>query len=265
MPSVVVSWWGKFSRSHSLEELMQTVEEIGKLSHSYFTEPPVVRRYDETIVGNIILWSQVFPGGVVPTAPGVKVLNEKFVAISKAHLWGVEFSLYDPRYRKPRLDVISFVLVSSDIPELDGRLVSVRDRGECAEHHEEIVQQADWYLTTPYIDLRYYLEGWMNRFLEWGKHFYLPSLQYCAYEYNPSDGAFAGIARDDAEARQRELDKLKIWFGEEVASWEAYVMDTPEILHFTRVNLGEEETDEEAAGKITFFAVRKSKAEDQEE
>jgi hypothetical protein len=75
---------------------------------------------------------------------------------------------------------MSFVFLESEkVPLLNGLIGLVHDRDRCAGSAYFQIQSADWYIESPFVHLRYYLEEWFADFLTWMQFFYVPELAYC--------------------------------------------------------------------------------------
>ena len=153
--------------------------------------------------------------------------REEVYLIEQLALYGVEFRLYDPRaYNYPfgvtsSLDT-SFVFLRSDHPDLDGRLVQVRKlnpKGPLAPFGELI-------LHTPTLDLRYYLEGWTRRLLDWVKHFHVPDLYYWLYVDSREATQYQGIPPGDRAAARSAFDRLLEDFTGEARAFTAWCNKT---------------------------------------
>jgi hypothetical protein len=218
MPSVYAVWSGQCRDVAARRELLGHVEEIAALSHSYFAGSPTIVRWQGPIAGRILISAEHFQGHE-PAGTRLERVSEDLYALDHATLEGIEFRLYDPRYLYVGEDRVSFVFTADADPALDGRLVYVEDRAECARYRDPEIQAADWLLGVPSIHLRYYLEQWTDRLMGWVKRFYVPGLRYWRYEEHWTDpetlaAAFAG--RTAAAVLPELLDT----FRAEAWSWD---------------------------------------------
>ncbi len=180
MPSVVAYWSGRYPACAQRDELCLRMADLGKLSHSFFLPTPPLRRFDQTITGDILLSRHIFPSP--PSSPKLTRIDDEFYSLPRVSLFGLEFSLYDGRELYTGNDRISFVFCVDDDPEIDGLMVYVEDRAECRKYEDERIQQADLYLAVPHLHLRYYLEDWLDYLIGGMKHFYIENLSYWRYE-----------------------------------------------------------------------------------
>jgi HEAT repeat protein len=148
------------------------------------------------------------------------------IRVPDMRLQGIDFRLHDPRGLYPGEDRVSFVFVDCPrLPSLDGRLVLVTERKQCQEYESELVRVADWYLSTPSIHLRYFLEEWSDLLLAWVKYFFIPDLHYWRYEdlnqYDVYSRIFEDLAANGgaAYARQSIFEYLLERFDEEADKW----------------------------------------------
>jgi hypothetical protein len=96
---------------------------------------------------------------------------------------GLDFRLYDSRALYPDEERASFVfLESQSAPFLTGLLGFVHDRDRCVGSVNPYVRAADWYIESPFVHLRYYLESWFDDFFAWIKFFYVPELCFTRKE-----------------------------------------------------------------------------------
>ena len=102
-----------------------------------------------------------------------------------------------------------------EYPALNGSLVYVEDVEQCRQYKSEEIRTAQAFLDSPNIHLRYYYEEWMDHFLGWVKHFFIPDLAYWRYEPNSGYERFRDLPRDD-KTRDEFWSVLKESFTEEV-------------------------------------------------
>jgi hypothetical protein len=234
MGSVYARWSGRCGDPAVRRDLLAQVEDLAEISHSYFDDPPQIRRFHGTIRGRILISPAVLEGTELEMpaaahAPGGLQLQvagplntekpaeaQGFLTVSQAWLEGIEFRLYDGRVLYPNEDRVSFVFASfAEYPTLDGTLVYVEDREECLKYRNEAVHDAHYLLTDPNIHLRYFYEEWMDLMIGWVKHFHLPELRYWRYEPMAGCERYHGVPRDP-ETRDTAWEMLKAAFGAEV-------------------------------------------------
>lgn len=180
MPSVVAYWSGRYPACAQRDELCLRMADLGKLSHSFFSPTPSIRRFDQTIAGDILLSRHIFPNP--PSSPKLTRIDEEFYSLPRISLFGLEFSLYDGRELYTGDDRISLVFCLDDDPEIDGLLVYVEDLSECRKYEDARIKQADLYLAVPHLHLRYYLEDWLDYLIGGMKYYYIENLYYWRYE-----------------------------------------------------------------------------------
>jgi len=145
---------------------------------------PNIEMIDEEAIGTILISSFVSPNqdALVANAraAGVTLIenpearNAPLIALDKARLRGLDFKLFDPRGLYPGADRMSFVFLECpDHHFLDGRLVEIATREECAASGSEVLHDADLYLCAPSVHLRHYLEDWTDCLFSWIKFFFV--------------------------------------------------------------------------------------------
>jgi hypothetical protein len=139
--------------------------------------------------------------------------QSRFVRFDSAHITGVNFRIYDPCQLYPGEDRVSFVfLYCPDAPFLDGCICE-------AFHHIEspgmidfaALGAADWYLRSPEIHLRYYLEEWFDLLLSWVKFFFVPNLHWWRWGDSPGYANF-----------HRQFEELQRIVGTAAAKTESF-------------------------------------------
>ncbi len=181
MPSVIAYWNGQCRASAERDELYLRMADLGNLSHSFFgPKAPSLRRFDETIRGDILLSRYIFSNP--PSSPKLTRISDELYSLPRASLFGLEFRLYDGRGLYSSDDRISLVFCVDDDPEIDGLMVYVEDRAECRKYKNERIQQADLYLAVPHLHLRYYLEDWLDYLIGGMKYYYIENLYYWRYQ-----------------------------------------------------------------------------------
>jgi len=99
--------------------------------------------------------------------------NAPFIALKETRLRGLDFKLFDPRGLYPGADRMSFVFLECpDYPFLDGSLVEVATREDCAASGTDALRGADLYLCAPSVRLCHYLEDWTDCLFSWIKFFF---------------------------------------------------------------------------------------------
>jgi hypothetical protein len=141
-------------------------------------------------------------------------------------LHGLDFKLFDPRRIYPNEDRVSFVFLSCSVaPSLDGRLVQANNKEQCRLFNSEALHAVDWYLSSPSIHLRYYLEEWFDFFLAWVKYFFVSDLRYWRYEEMSQYEAIREVMGDfaakmgDAAAKESIFEHLLERFEVQADEW----------------------------------------------
>jgi hypothetical protein len=249
MPSVVATWEGQ-CKDHQVQEDLTT--EIRKLAtrsqrmyREYFKQKVDPIFHDGgKVYHKVLLARNLFHRHTVPA--GLRLLKEdgyfqkqitlikpdgtvrssgfyeEVYLLENVSFFGIDFQLYDPRaYNYPfglmNSEETSFVFLRCEHPELDGKLVRARDlnpQGALAPFGEKL-------LTTPELDLRYYLENWTRCFLGWVKHFYIPDLYYWLWSDCGGDFIFKEYPPDDRNAAASEYQRLLRWFSREARGFTA--------------------------------------------
>lgn len=232
MGSVNIHWNGRCADAAMRSALLGKIGELSELSHAQFDTPPEARNFSHTINGEILIDPALLegtglempaeshaPGGLDLRAAGPLGVAKPqgpadFLRVSNVWLEGIEFRLFDGRGLYPGEDRMSFVFAFFDeYPALDGSLVFVEDATQCKLYRNQAVQQADFYLTSPTIHLRYYCEKWIDNLLAWIKRFYIPELTW--WHYEPLTGYEAWASMDPANAEVRDA----AWRFSSAASW----------------------------------------------
>lgn len=185
MPSVYAAWNGQCRDKTKREELYLRMCDLGELAHSFFQPVILIKHFNHSIEGNILISKAHFSSA--PTSPKLNKAGDGYYSLEKINLYGVEFKL-DSRSFYPGENRISFVFCIDDDPQLDGIVVLVEDRQECLKYVEPVIQQSDYFLETPNIHLRYYLEDWLDLLLGWVKYHYINNLSYWRYADIWTDG-----------------------------------------------------------------------------
>ena len=234
MGSVYVRWTGRCLDEGVRGQLRDKLREFAQLSYPYFDEFPGFENFYGPLQGRILISPSLLegtnlqlpseahvPGGLElraagPLGPPKPMPPNKFLTAGHVFLDGVEFRLYDGRRLYPGADRVSFVFASfEEYPALDGSLVYVETEEQCRQYRSDEIRTAQAFLDSPNIHLRYYYEEWMDNFLGWVKHFFIPDLAYWRYEPNSGYERFQNLPRDD-KARDEFWEVLKDSFRAEV-------------------------------------------------
>lgn len=209
MSSVVIGWTGRCPNPEARARLVGHLRRLAEISDGYLRmrlpepsiavngaiEPGAKRRplraniesVSETISGQILISSGIAQdrGAFIAAAreaelPAIahpEIDCAAMTLLRDARLSGIDFRLFDPRQLHPEADRLSFVfLETASTPFLDGRLVQVHRGEECGDHEAEIIRSASAYLSGPNIQLRYYLEDWIDLLFSWVKYFFVGDL-----------------------------------------------------------------------------------------
>lgn len=174
MPSVYATWHGRCRDKIKREELCLRMAALGELAQSFFPASMTVKFFDQMIEGNILISKAHFmsDGNFAQLEE-----NEKYLAVQKTTLYGVEFKL-DPHSFYPSENKMSFVFCIDDNPNIDGIVVMVEDKTECLKYEDSLIKEADYFLETSNIHLRYFLEEWLGELMIWIKLHYIGDLRY---------------------------------------------------------------------------------------
>lgn len=182
MPSVYATWHGGCRDKAMRQELCERMADLGETAYEYASSSGV-KFFDQTIEGNIL----ISKAHIMPAEDFAQLdESERIISVEKIGLYGVEFHL-DPQTFYPSENRVSFVFCISDDPRLDGRIVLVEDKEECLNYVDPIIIEADFYLETANIHLRYFLESWLDDLMGWVKYHYINDLTYWRYENRWTD------------------------------------------------------------------------------
>lgn len=226
MPSVVVSWMGRCPDRAVQKELCTCLMPIAEASHRLYCDFFDIQVKPRLHEGNnpystTLLSQSVF--GKLPPAEELQPAGKNLFLVRDVSLYGLEFVLFDPRRFNSSLMMAhsydaSFVFLRSDDPDLDGLMV------EAIPLHaaSPLKSSAEILLRMPEIDLRYYLERWMNDLLGWVKHFFLPDLMYWAWTENPGASEYDSYDPGDRKARDEILLYFREAFIAEAEDWKIF-------------------------------------------
>src|SRR4051812_24793602 len=239
MGSVFVRWTGHCLDVAARTVLLEKLSGFARMCEGYFDEFSGFQRFNRTLEGRILVSPDLLhgtnlvlapeanaPGGLElrlagPLGPSKPASPRQFLTASQVHLEGLEFRLYDGRRLYPGADRMSFVFAALDeYPALDGSLVYVEDEEQCRLYSDDQIRNAQAFLDSPNIHLRYYYEEWMDSFLGWIKHFFIPDLDYWRYEQNSGYKRFQDLPRDNA-TRDALFESIQADFCAEVEGKQA--------------------------------------------
>lgn len=262
MPSTIISWAGRVADDQGVHLLRSYVEDLAgrhagrwqrfdradmprfsqalsDMRSAGQPEIPLVRAFDETVEGAVVLHTDVHPvpAELISAARRAGVRYERqpqgsphaLLFLDSVQLRGVQFRLFDPRALYPGHDILSFVVLTCPaLPELDGRLVRVDDSAWTARYENPAIRRADYYLQCPFLHLRYYLYDWLRDLLAWTKTHFAADL-HCAEFEQSAEFAQAELRaiepkhRDDSGMRNHGYDALVADFEREAMKWVADV------------------------------------------
>lgn len=215
MPSVIVTWKGTCSDREVQTELLSFLNLLAERNALRLSGPkpsrpaflqlmveqrqqdlpvlPSVIYYNHEVSGTILVDTDLMPDEESALAEaqrhGIRVLPKEtdraggYLQLKRLHLHGIDFQLFDPRGLYPGEDRMSFVfLCSEDAPFLNGRIALVEERAKCQFYSSEVIRAADYYVSMPYVHLRYYLEEWSDILFSWVKHYFIPDFHFHRYE-----------------------------------------------------------------------------------
>lgn len=225
MPTVVVSWIGRFPDRVTQKELCTCLLPIAETSHrlysNFFDIQVEPHLHDGSKLYSTALLSQSVFGELIPPN-GLQPAGKNLFLVRDISLYGLEFVLFDPRRFNSSLMMAhsydaSFVFLRSDNPDLDGLMVKVIHVSD----DNPLKSTADFLLRVPELDLRYYLENWMNDLLGCVKRFFLPDLFYWAWSDNPGASEYDKFDPGDRKARDENLLYLCEAFVAEAENWKS--------------------------------------------
>ena len=254
MPSVVVTWKGTCAVPMQLDlvkHLRLLAASNAELMGVPQSEPAesdsveLIRLYDHEITGNLVVDPELVVDlqslveeirqtncELVELGPAGAELRQigliqqlstsadsdrECLRVARMHLFGIDFKLAQCNYRGE--DRVSFVFLDPvELPSLRGCVAQIHSHAQCELFKSQTIRDADWFLTTPKLHLRYAWEGWIDTFLSWIKYFFMPDMYYwhweefAGYRENASrfDGLCAQIGKD--AARQSAFDDLSAAF-----------------------------------------------------
>ena len=122
-------------------------------------------------------------------------------------------------------------------PALNGVIVQAEGKQQCKQFESGIIRDADWFLHNSSIHLRYRFEEWMDFLLGWIKHFYIPDLRYCRYDWLPNyEWLFSKTDPKDTRQRDREFGILKETLQMECKGWPHIRGDTRRMSFWEKLN-----------------------------
>jgi hypothetical protein len=206
MPSVTVVWKGNCSEPRIRYRLLGYLDRLAARSDEYLKraqpkQPALLKAlneqnghgarlcanieiFDQEIAGSILISSWISPNPEILVGraheTGVRLVADPkakgppLIEINSTRLRGLDFKLFDPRGLYPGADRMSFVFLECpSYPFLDGRLIEVATREDCAANGADVLRNADFYLCSPSIHLRYYLEDWTDCLFSWIRFFFV--------------------------------------------------------------------------------------------
>ena len=214
MPSVAVVWKGNCRERLVRHRLLAHLHRLAERSDEYLRlrQPerprildvmneqgrrqrvrPNIETIDQDVSGKVLISSFIsqHPEALLATAreTGLNLIDDPegktppLLEIGHARLSGLDFKLFDPRGLYPGADRMSFVFLECpEHPFLDGRLVEVATKEDCAASGAETLEGAELYLCAPSIHLRYYLEDWTDCLFSWIKFFFVGDFLWHRWE-----------------------------------------------------------------------------------
>jgi hypothetical protein len=194
-------------------------------------ERPLIRHWDQDLTGRIFVAPDLGGGRfdllekarrhrLVIEEIDVYGRKQEVLLLSELGVRGIDFRVFDPRGLYPAEDRFSFVFLESrEAPFLNGLIAAVEDRVFTAKVYVSGLQTADWWVQSPSVHLRDYMEEWSATFLAWLRFFHLPEFRYTHrgeagddYEgFRPRFGAVRGRLGPEA-AREYFAEFLKLYF-----------------------------------------------------
>jgi hypothetical protein len=151
-----------------------------------------------------------------------------FFQLGAVALRGIDFRLFDPRGIYPCENRMSFVFLRCpEIPPFDGRIATISDHSRSQIYRHDAIKSADWFVTTPSLHLRYYLEEWTDYLFAWVKYFFIRDFTYWRYEnlpdYEKASTLYDQVVASDGKdaAKRRVFEQLLEWFNKDADDWTA--------------------------------------------
>jgi len=230
VPSVETVWRGRCVNRPDQQALCEQMLDLARVSddlhktHGGGLVNTII--YDGQKVYNRVLILKDIFGSSIP-ASRMKEIDKGIYLVEDIRLFGLVFSLFDPRYPSSStgFDVfkrISFVFTRSEKPELDGWIVSP-ERVYADHPWADQVQEV---LCINAMVLRYYLEDQMSKVLGWVKHYYIPDLYYWLNEDCPGYQHFWKVFPKD---RAKGIEQFQKLLGEFRREGELFAEKTAEL------------------------------------
>jgi hypothetical protein len=219
--SVVVSWNGSCPQRPVRDALIAQLEPIAQLSHSYLDEGLAISVYDERVQGQVVVPEAVgarYPGAVLlpddddlGSSSGIELravgpvrrditIGGPLYQVPAIDLHGIAFRLYDGRGLYPDEDILSFVFatIPGSAADPNAAMVQVLRADQRNRVNRAAAREATCCLLRPSVHLRYYCEQWINLLLGTVKYFFVPDLQWWAYEDCPGYPALEALFKSHA-------------------------------------------------------------------
>lgn len=214
MPSVMVNWWGQCADPAIRQGLTAKLLQLGRLSHSLFEPPLPEPREAKPLAGRILVLSELFQ------AENQAGNASQFIELPAIDLSGLEFRFFDPRNIYKGEDRISFVFATlPGRPETAGSIIQVEEKDRCVLYDDPAIKAADYFIKRASIHLRYYCEDWIDGFLAFVKHYYVPDMKYWRYENLPGYAQYTNLDPKDADERERRWARVLSGFMQEAQAF----------------------------------------------
>lgn len=258
MPSVAVVWKGNCRDPRIQQRLLGYLHRLAARSDEYLRlhqpeRPRVldimneqragvqrprsnIESLDREVTGKILIstWVSQMPDALITAArkAGIALIEDPggkeppLIAIEHARLRGLDFKLFDPRGLYPAADRMSFVFLECrEYPFLDGRLVEVVSKEDCAASGALTLRGADLYLCGPSVHLRYYLEDWTDCLFSWMKFFFIGDFWWHRWAEDEGYADYRHVFEDLQADRGREaaeqaaFDAVLATFAQHAEHW----------------------------------------------
>ncbi len=234
MGSVIISWRGSCDSSEKRTGLLKKIKILADLNHGHSDGIEPIKLYSGAYTKNILLDAKLIEGfansdHLIPLTGNGKLINAKkpedviqlqFYEVKKARLFGIEFRLFDPRGLYPDENRMSFVFCSIPGLKKGNNFFTLVEPGyECEYYSNEVIRAYDYYLTAPYVHLRYLFEDWVQMLLAYVKFFFIENLTYDTFSGKKTFREFRAEFKDGG-SRDHWLNKLKNCFEKEINNWE---------------------------------------------
>jgi hypothetical protein len=224
LPSVDITWLGKCTDRLVQENLVAKICEFSEISgrfyREFYHEEPKQKIYEDLVIDDKTpIARYLFMGESV--SKNIHELDSRDYLGNDISLYGVEFTLFDPRVNRAESSVMSFVFIRSSNEYLDGRMVSIVPLDTIGP----INNYCPFRLSIPSLDVRYYLDHWINEFLSWVKRFYISNLHFCDPDGFFGYNEYKNVPLGDPRTKDKIFQKICHSFEEEATDFSTDILE----------------------------------------